>query len=153
MVEPERHKLHSGTVMPLPFEEADRLLDEICAFLEECGGPYRGNISGELQDNILWAIASGQYVYSPDRYFASWWRIRQEDIEGIKDTGIRPKDFTTGPILWVTELASKGCMWEVIKAVRGRNKGFKGLYFNRWKDSGVIHHYPHQGGGKNGGKE
>ncbi len=119
--------------MILPFARADRLTDEIMAFLIECGGPY-GGINGGVQENILLALATGQYVLGGKdgeiSYFASYWKIRPEDMTQIRQMK-RPKNITAGPVMYVSECGSKSGMQALSRRLRHCARGMQSACWHR----------------------
>ena len=96
--------------MVLSARAVNDLTDEIMAFLIECGGPY-DKVIGGVQENIILALATGQYVLGTEHgkinYFASYWKVGPEDLEHVRQMK-RPDNITEGPIMYVSECGSKG---------------------------------------------
>jgi len=121
----------------MTYAEAGPLCDEITSFLFSCGDTYT-RLTGELETNILWALASGQYVLKRDDngkvlYFVSYWRLHPKDVGAMMDR-VTPEDVFSGSIMYVTEcgnkMGKKG-MVEMIKALRTQAKGMKGVFWHR----------------------
>lgn len=123
----------------MTYEEAGPLCDEIINFLFSCGDTYTKR-TGKLETNILWALASGQYVIKRDNngeilYFVSFWRIHPEDVEAVTDR-IRPLDVFSGSVMYVTECgnrAGRQGMKEIIQGLKVLGAGMKGVFWHRVK--------------------
>jgi len=121
----------------MTYAEAGPLCDEIIAFLFSCGDTYT-RLTGDLETNILWALASGQYVLKRDTdskilYFASYWKIRPEDVEAVTER-MRPYDVFQGSVMYVTECGNKAGaagIREIVKGLREQAKGMKGVFWHR----------------------
>ena len=103
--------------------QAIKLADRICTFLVSCGGPYT-EVTGWLQRRVLDGLASGQYALKESGgeivYFASFWRIRPEDLETVKQFE-QPENITAGPVLYIVEAGSKQETAEMMRALRRMN--------------------------------
>ena len=94
----------------MTFEQADQLTDRILNFLWDCGGCYTRNRVGDLQETILTALATRQFILRISQgrilYFACWFYTDEEPEEG--EPFPRPANPTIGKNLYVEEVASSG---------------------------------------------
>jgi hypothetical protein len=132
-------------------DEILALGDRICAFLISCGGAYK-ELTGELQGNVFYSLGSGQYVIGITGgkivYFASYWRVRPEDVEGVMER-IKPLELSTGSVMYVSEVgnkAGKRGMAEIVKRLRAQAKGLKGLFWHRVAKQDRVYYFPSQQG-------
>jgi hypothetical protein len=97
--------------------------------------------AGDVQRNIIDALATGQYIMFRDgtgqiEHFLAYWRITEDDIRRIED-GIEPMDKTGGDKIFICEHGNKGGrrslteMIKEIKIVATGNKGVAWRNFNR----------------------
>lgn len=136
----------------LPFEIAEKLCDRICNFLVEMGGPYK-EITGRMQDNVLVCLASRQFVIrilgtGDIQYFACWFKIKPEDVEGMKER-VKPYDVYTGTVMYVVEAGNrmgKRGMAEMVRKIRGRAEGMKGVFWHRPTKADQVFDFPSQKG-------
>lgn len=130
----------------MTFEAANTLLDEITNFLKSCGGVYK-TVSGITQENIMVCLVSGQYVYYPNKYFACFFKVTDNDIEGLKER-VRPLDVFTGKIFYIAEAASRNrfAMYEMVKAIRAKGRGCKGVFWHRPAKQDKVYFFPSQHG-------
>lgn len=101
-------------------DEMSSLLDEVCSFLKSCGGPYEV-ITAEMQVNLIYSLASGQYVIKYNgqgtEYFAAYWRIHEQDLPEIEQRK-RPSDIYTGPLIYVVEAASRNGSFDMVRNMK-----------------------------------
>lgn len=124
----------------------------IINFLISCGGGYKNGVSELTQYAVFHCLGSGQYLIGFDgkgiKYFVCYWRVKPEDIEGLKERVI-PYDLTTGTIMYVCECAcrDKNDMMEVRRLLRLEGKGMKQVFWhNTVRDR--VRHFPRQKGGE-----
>jgi hypothetical protein len=136
---------------PLPFPVVSRLCDEIYDFLLECGGAYK-DINGHTQENIIVALASRQFLIKITqegiRYFICWYRLKPEDVEGMKER-VKPVDIYTGSVMYVAEIGNKDGkqgMAEICKRLRAAGKGMKGIFWHRPEKEDRVFDFPSQRG-------
>lgn len=139
---------------PPPFAVANRLARRIEAFLQERGGPYTW-IGPRLEETILLAIATGQYVIGIDRqgiqYFAAFWLLddaaRDMVLAEAPEDRCRPAQFTAGSHVYVAEAACRpGFMSALVSKIRRQCAGKQGALWHRPLRK-RTHHYPNQKGG------
>jgi hypothetical protein len=125
--------------------------DRICDFLLSCGGAYQV-LTGELQTNVFYALGSRQYVLKEENgeivYFASWWMIQPEDVEGVMER-VKPLDISHGSTVYVSECGNKKGrkgMAEMIGAIRGKVGRVDGAFWHRPAKADKIYHFPRQTG-------
>jgi hypothetical protein len=110
-----------------------QLCSEICDFLATCGGPYQ-RVTATLQKSTIDALVSGQYVIKKEAgqilYFASFWRIRPEDLEEVRQLR-RPANITTGPFAYIVEAGSMVGLQEMIQELHRLNPGVTVAYWHR----------------------
>jgi|LGVE01.1.fsa_nt_gb hemolysin-activating ACP:hemolysin acyltransferase len=100
----------------MTFEQADKLAQQIIAFMRQMGGPYTDLSEEYLQWTVLGALSTGQFVLRIDgkgiRYFACWWWLDDEQLGLVKPEDpthrIRPQNIRSGPNVYVAEVASRG---------------------------------------------
>jgi len=109
----------------LPFHVANLVTDRAVDFLIEQGGAYSPSQIGHLQAEVLEAITLDQYVLKVDddgeiRFFAIWWWLTPNDIDGVFDSYARPYDVSNGTCFYVAEAAvRKGeSMFRMVSAIR-----------------------------------
>ena len=78
-----------------------KLFNEVMGFLQECGGPYK-EIEGYVQEHVISCLATGQFLYSKDRYFVCWWLVTKEGLKDIENH-LRPDVLTNGEIMYIPE--------------------------------------------------
>lgn len=122
-------------------DETMILGDEVCDFMEEMYGPLQPSVVY----NIFWALCDGNYVWSPDRYFACYWRVHPGDVPGVMKR-IKPLDISHGSVMYVSEAASKVGLAEVVKKLREQATGMKGLFWHRPSKKDKIYQFPSQEG-------
>lgn len=134
-------------------DEALTLGDRICDFLVSCGGPYK-RVTGTMQLNVADALGSQQYVMREENgeivYFAAYWRVRREDVEGVMDR-VKPLELATGSVMYVSEAGNKGgpaAMAEIVKRLRKQAPWGRGLFWHRAAKHDQVQHFPSQRGGE-----
>jgi hypothetical protein len=128
------------TYHPPELPIAYRLIEDILAFMESCGGPYvnlKENIDKHKYDGIIRSIYHGQFIFKKDWYFACWFRLTDESLELVKKY-IMPEDVSSGDILYVNEFAVKKGMRELVHKIEVQNKTWckgwcKHRNVNTWK--------------------
>jgi hemolysin-activating ACP:hemolysin acyltransferase len=136
----------------IPFLIAEQLCDKICHFLLAMGGAYH-KLTGEMQENILVCLASRQFVIRIDgkgyiQYFACWFKIHPDDVEGMKER-VRPYDVYTGSVMYVVEAGNKlgkRGMVEMVKKIRAKAEGMKGVFWHRPTKQDKVFDFPSQKG-------
>lgn len=121
----------------------DALMWEILRFLWTCPNkgrehPYRFKYIRMIQEQVIEAIATGQYLLfrNPDgsiKHFMSYWLIEREDIENIRQ-GIKPVNRFKGPIIYICDHGNKGgrhSLTEMIKQLR-QIPGNQGAIWHNW---------------------
>ena len=124
----------------MTFEEADILCDMIVAFMVSMGGPYM-DAAGWLEEEVMWALGSGQYVMKVDdrgriRYFASLWFLNDCDLAEVMSMDRcdreKPKDRVSGNRLYIAEAAAApGEMVNMVKHIRRHRPDFVGAFWHR----------------------
>ena len=122
----------------------DRLHWEIMKFLWSCPNkgkehPYRLKHIGPIQENIIEAVATGQYVLFRDdagniEHFIAYWRVREGDIEDIRQ-GIKPIDRITGDKLYIVEHGNKAGRSSFVrmgKELKRIHAGNTGVFWHSW---------------------
>jgi hemolysin-activating ACP:hemolysin acyltransferase len=135
----------------LTFAQADRLSAKIHRLFLDSGGAYT-KINGEVETNILEALATGQFSIGIEhgqvQYFAAYWRIKTDDIQTVCDR-VKPLDRTTGGTIYITELANqagrKG-LTEAIDKIRRQNPTAQGVFWHRPTKKDKIYLFPSQRG-------
>lgn len=94
----------------MTFEEVDRLLDEVTAFLLECGGSYQ-EPDGRVEKNVLECLAVDQFIIHRGStgeitHFLCYWMVTPEAAGDLAD-GIRPQEITGGTVMFVIEHGNK----------------------------------------------
>jgi hypothetical protein len=125
----------------------------ICAFLLKCGYP---NITGELQEKIIMCLVYHQFIIKirdgDIKYFACWFRIEPEDKELIEQY-ILPEEVQRGSLVYICDLGNtegtRG-MYEMIKTIRKKTVGAKGVFWHRPSKDNKLFYFPSQRGGLNG---
>ena len=132
-----------------PFEIADRLSDEIMAFLIDCGDTYQGKCP-EVIDNILFSIATGQFIYKKGCYFVSWWKVEPLDVEAVaKRQPVITKIYGTAMV--ISECGVKGdYMRQIVKKLRYKGKGMKSVMWHRPAKQDKFYLFPRQKGASYG---
>jgi hypothetical protein len=126
-------------------EEIAILGNKICDFMEA----QYGSLSESVVFNIYWALGTGHYIWKEDKFFACYWCVRPEDVEGVRER-IKPLDITHGSVMYVAEAASTVGLGEVIKALRKQAVGMKGLFWHRPAKLDKVYSFPSQKGAING---
>lgn len=128
----------------MTFEQADRLMWRILDFLLSMGGNYTEARIPDLQEILMLALATRQFVIKIDaageiQYFACWWFCEDDEVDDVLDFKNRtmPEDITTGRNSYVAEVASRGNAREMIKRIEKAIKRPEGRSF--W-------HKPHRNG-------
>lgn len=131
---------------PPPFETADRLCAEIVAFLVHCGGPYKKG-QRKVIENVLIAIATGQFFYKRGCYFVCFWKITPDEIDCVKDR-MDVSDICHGSAMVVVECGVNGnYMREIVRKLRKRGTGMKQVMWHRPAHGDRFNHFPSQKGG------
>jgi hemolysin-activating ACP:hemolysin acyltransferase len=120
----------------MTFAEADVLAQEIVTFMRSCGGVYEQFSIGAIQEVVIIALATGQYLLQRDDkgeivQFMSYWLIHPEDV-GIVEAGGRPDDIKTGEVLYIAEYSNKAgrqAITPFIKELRRRVPYMKGVFW------------------------
>ena len=121
------------------------LIDEITEYMLSCGGPYTEKYILPLQEAIVWSLATGQYIWVPNKYYVCWWNVEEEDIETLED-GVQPLNTSYGPIIYIRELGLQNTsIREVISAIRKQNPHVEGACWFRYKKKKFMF-YPSQKG-------
>lgn len=130
----------------MSFAEASALLDEVTNFFGAQGGAYQ-RVTGTVQENVLFCLAARQYVYSPGRYFACYFRVWPQDVDSLKER-VRPVDVVSGPVMYVAEAAClPGAMKDMIVALRKGAKGWgAGVFWHRPARKDRVAFFPSQRG-------
>ena len=86
---------------------------------------YEINKLGIVQENILEALATGQFVtiYENNelKAFASWWRLDNQSLEAALE-GMKPSIRTEGENVFITEAtACNGYMRKLVACLRDAN--------------------------------
>lgn len=129
----------------MTFAEADKLMWEILRFLWTCPNrsgyehPYRMKHIRPVQENIIEALKTGQYIILRDdagqiEHFISYWRVREEDIELIHDN-IKPAIRWKGDKLYICEHGNKGgrkSLTRMIGEIKKVATGNKGVFWHSW---------------------
>lgn len=120
------------------FEEADALMQEIIAFLVDCGGVYKEE-TALLQETILMAIAMNQQIIKRNEqgkinHWLCYWKIQPKDVSDVCNN-IRPIDLQNGSIMYVAEhgnTAGRHGITEIIKDLRAimQRDGMHGVFWN-----------------------
>lgn len=135
------------------FEIANRLCDEIVEFLLDCGGVYdRTNqgIVNRLIENVLFSIATGQFLYRQDGYYLSYWKVSPEDVQDLKDR-MEIENRTFGTVMYIAECGIKGnWMLEISKKLRVAGKGMQGIFWHRPSKADKVYDFPSQKGASHG---
>lgn len=134
----------------MTLDEANALTDEVTDFLLSCGGIY-GQLTGTLQEEVLFCLATGQYLLERSIdgaicHFLCYWKVAPADVELIQD-GVMPQERVSGSVLYIVEHGNKTGLRglrDSIKALRRKCTGMSGLVFNK-KGTG-IKFYPSQKG-------
>lgn len=105
------------------------MIEEVCAFLQSLGGPY-AVITGEMCENIAYSLASGQYVWKKNLYFAAYWRVKESDILALRECR-RPESITDGPVCYIVEAGSVGGVAEMVLKLRKQNPDASAAMFHR----------------------
>lgn len=126
------------------FKAADRLMWEILRFLWTCPNkgkthPYRIARIRDIQENIIEAISTGQYILFRDdsggiEHFLCYWRINETDIDSIKE-GIKPAVRWRGDKLYICEHGNKGgrkSLTKMIGEIKKVATGNKGVLWHSW---------------------
>jgi hypothetical protein len=72
----------SNGMATLPeLEEVERLLDEVTAFLIECGETYKAAMSGFIEGHLMLSLIYGTYIYKPDHFFMSYKLINEASVK------------------------------------------------------------------------
>lgn len=101
----------------------------VCAFLQSLGGPYE-TISGATCENIAYSLASGQYVWKKNLYFAAYWRVKESDIPALRECR-RPENITDGPLVYIVEAGSVGGVAEMVRKLHKQNPDAVAAMFHR----------------------
>jgi len=126
------------------FKKLDQLHWEIMRFLWSTPNkgkehPYRLKHLRPIQENIVEAVATGQYVLFRDdkgdiEHFIAYWKVREEDIELIRE-GIKPLDRCHGDKLYIVEHGNKGGRKSFVrmgKALKEVARGNTGVFWHSW---------------------
>jgi hypothetical protein len=105
------------------------LIEEVCVFLQSLGGVY-AVITGEICENIAYSLASGQYVWNKNLYFAAYWRVSYDDIGDLQDCH-RPPSIVGGPVCYIVEAGSVGGVLELALELRKQNTDAEAVMFHR----------------------
>lgn len=122
---------------------------QICDFMLRQGGAY-ATYTPELEFNIYYALGTGNYVLgvSSDgriEFFACFWRIRPEDVVDVKRR-VKPAELVKGSVMYVTEAASTVGLAPVVRALRDKGAGMKGVFWHRPARGDRVFHAPSQEG-------
>ena len=96
-------------------DNGNRMIIDKCRniydFLVEIGGPYPGMDQNYLQEVITFCVMAKQYLWEPGRYAVLFFFIEAHDVPAILKKQI-PRNITSGPVLYVAEIACKEGMKE-----------------------------------------
>jgi hemolysin-activating ACP:hemolysin acyltransferase len=128
----------------MTFQEADKLMWEILKFLWTCPSkgkvhPYRLVRIRSIQENVIEAIKTGQYILFRDSagaidHFLCYWRVSAEDIETTCD-GIKPAVRWEGDKLYICEHGNKGgrhSLTRMIQEIRRIAGSAEGVFWHNW---------------------
>lgn len=133
------------------FVHADRLFVMASILFKSAGGAY-ATVGGEVERNILEALATGQFVTRIKNgemlYFVSYWLIDPAEVANIAER-IRPADTCHGTTMYVNEaanLAGRQGMAEIVKRLRKQAAQAQGLYWHRPIKQDRLYSFPSQKG-------
>jgi len=106
-----------------------------------------------MQESVLACLASRQFIIRIDgkgdiQYFACWFKIHPDDVEGMKER-VRPYDVYTGSVMYVVEAGNKlgkRGMVEMVKKIRAKAEGMKGVFWHRPTKQDKVFDFPSQKG-------
>lgn len=81
-------------------------MQNIYDFFLDAGGPYPGMDQTYLQDVIAFCVMAKQYIWEPGKYAVLFFFVEAHDVPTLLKKQI-PRNVTSGPVLYVTELACK----------------------------------------------
>lgn len=136
----------------MTFAQADNLFEMICQGLIESGGPYKEPLSVRTQENILIALAHGNFVIKirswQVRWFAAFWRVAPRDIDKVRQRTAEI-DRMNGTAIYVCEAMNKDGikgMTEIRKAIRKKAGDAKGVFWHRPVKQDKVFNFPRQKG-------
>lgn len=114
----------------MDFEQADKLHWQILKLIwrnvdRSKPTSYKVSTMASVQENILEALATGQYVLLTEggeiKAFGSWWRLDDEGLDAMRN-GMKPHTRHRGEHVFITEAtACKGWMGRLVRALRQAN--------------------------------
>ena len=127
--------------MHSPLELGNR----ICDFLQEQGGPYE-SLAPEVIYNVFWSLGAGHYLAKPSNTDDIETAFqRPEDVAAVQER-VKPLDITHGTVMYVAEAASKIGMTELVRALRRKAVGMKGVFWHRPAKADKVYNFPSQRG-------
>jgi hypothetical protein len=126
-----------------------KLYLEITEFLSTSGGSYTSIDTSTYRD-IIDAILDERYRVVRDdsgriTSVTTWWMIHETDIELVKNGG-RPKDLSSGAVVYISDHAGCGGYPGLIRFIRSNICKRGACWHHRYKHPALFRYYPQKRG-------